>query len=276
MIKVGFIGLGNMGMPMALNLNKSKVEYEANKYMRAFRELFESGRTKDIRGNSIGKWYMMCLFAKANDLYYAKYDENGIPVITHKEAMARAAASMKKSLKDLNPNKAAITAKDKKTQKQQLIKSVNFLNWLDRNATDDKDKLSKGLKKLNSQYAFRYEQVKKSADEYVKSANLKKDLDIPTDDDDKEALPIKYNEGSLKKLAETIPEKSSLDEVIEITGLFLDCVASNKPTFISPSLIILSTLAPLLIISLGLSKIFGSINKPKLNLVLAGITFLIC
>ena len=145
--------------------------------MRAFRELFESGRTKDIRGNSIGKWYMMCLFAKANDLYYAKYDENGIPVITHKEAMARAAASMKKSLKDLNPNKAAITAKDKKTQKQQLIKSVNFLNWLDRNATDDKDKLSKGLKKLNSQYAFRYEQVKKSADEYVKSANLKKDLE---------------------------------------------------------------------------------------------------
>ena len=160
-----------------LNLNKSNVEYEANKYMRAFRELFESGRTKDMNGNSIGKWYMMCLFAKANDLYYAKYDENGIPVITHKEAMARAAASMKKSLRDLNPNKAAITAKDKKTQKQQLIKSVNFLNWLDRNATDDKDKLSKGLEKLNSQYAFRYEQVKKSADEYVKSANLKKDLE---------------------------------------------------------------------------------------------------
>ena len=60
---------------------------------------------------------------------------------------------------------------DKKTRQKQKIKGINFINWL-----DEKQELSKGLKKLNNQYAYRYNLVKKSMAEYIKKGNLEKDL----------------------------------------------------------------------------------------------------
>ena len=163
-----------------LNLNKTKIEFEMNKYMRAFREVFESGYEKDAFGNSLGKWYMMCLFARANDYYYTKFTEDGIPVNTPKEALKEAVKQMESSLTKLNPNKAAITAKTKKAKRKQAIKGVNFLNWLDgydpKTKTYKEEKLSSGFKKLNNQYAYRYNLVKKSMKEYIKEGNLEKDL----------------------------------------------------------------------------------------------------
>lgn len=152
-------------------LNKTEMIFKQNKYMRAFQDIFNSGYEKDSYGNSLGKWYMMCLFARANDYYYTKFTENGIPVNTPKEAMKQAVIQMEESLKNLNPNKAAVTAKDKKTRQKQKIKGINFINWL-----DEKQELSKGLKKLNNQYAYRYNLVKKSMAEYIKKGNLEKDL----------------------------------------------------------------------------------------------------
>ena len=152
-------------------LNTTEMIFKQNKYMRAFQDIFNSGYEKDSYGNSLGKWYMMCLFARANDYYYTKFTENGIPVNTPKEAMKQAVLQMEESLKNLNPNKAAVTAKDKKTRQKQKIKGINFINWL-----DEKQDLSKGLKKLNNQYAYRYNLVKKSITEYIKKGNLEKDL----------------------------------------------------------------------------------------------------
>jgi len=152
-------------------LNETEMIFKQNKYMRAFQDIFNSGYEKDSYGNSLGKWYMMCLFARANDYYYTKFTENGIPVNTPKEAMKQAVIEMEESLKNLNPNKAAVTAKDKKTRQKQKIKGINFINWL-----NEKQELSKGLTKLNNQYAYRYNLVKKSMAEYIKKGNLEKDL----------------------------------------------------------------------------------------------------
>ena len=154
-----------------IGLNKTEMTFKQNKYMRAFQDIFNSGYEKDSYGNSLGKWYMMCLFARANDYYYTKFTENGIPVNTPKEAMKQAVIQMEESLKNLNPNKAAVTAKDKKARQKQKIRGINFINWL-----DEKQDLSKGLKKLNNQYAYRYNLVKKSMAEYIKKGNLEKDL----------------------------------------------------------------------------------------------------
>ena len=55
---------------------------------------------------------------------------------------------------------------------------------------------------------------------------------------------------------------NEVDEVIDTTGLFNDCVASNNPTFISPSLCKFSNDSSLKIIFFDLSKIVGSTNKP--------------
>ncbi len=152
-------------------LNETEMIFKQNKYMRAFQDIFNSGYEKDSYGNSLGKWYMMCLFARANDYYYTKFTENGIPVDTPKEALKQAVIEMEESLKNLNPNKAAVTAKDKKTRQKQKIKGINFINWL-----NEKQELSKGLTKLNNQYAYRYNLVKKSMAEYIKKGNLEKDL----------------------------------------------------------------------------------------------------
>ena len=157
--------------PEVLKLNKTKIDFEMNKYMRAFRYVFDSGYEKDEFGNSLGKWYMMCLFARANDYYYTKFTEDGIPVNTPKEAMKEAVKQMDASLTKLNPNKAAITAKNKKDKQKQKIKGINFLTWLDK-----EENLSAGLKKLNNQYAYRYNLTKTSMKEYIKSGNLEKDL----------------------------------------------------------------------------------------------------
>jgi len=157
--------------PEVIGLNKTEMTFEMNRYMRKFREMFDSGYEKDGNGNSLGKWYMMCLFARANEYYYTKFTEDGIPVNTPKEALKEAVKQMDITLKDLNPNKVAVTAKNKKDRQKQIIKGKNFIDWL-----DEKEKLSPGLKKLNNQYAYRYNLTKKSAAEYIKSGNLEKDL----------------------------------------------------------------------------------------------------
>ena len=158
--------------------NTVDIEFRTSKYMRAFRELFESGRGKDLSGNSVGKWYMMCLFAKANDYYYTKITEDGRAVKSHKDAMKYATESMESVLRNLNPNKVAITAETKKGQIEQARKTYLFHDWLDRDfkAGKSKEKLSKGLKKLETQYKYRKRIMAKSASEYIKSGNLEKDL----------------------------------------------------------------------------------------------------
>ena len=59
-----------------IGLNEIKIDFERNKYMQSFKELFDSGYNKDLSGNSLGKWYMMCLFAKANDYFYTGITES--------------------------------------------------------------------------------------------------------------------------------------------------------------------------------------------------------
>tara|TARA_Y100001938_G_C8101026_1_gene441750 strand:- start:618 stop:7331 length:6714 start_codon:yes stop_codon:yes gene_type:complete len=142
-------------------------DFERNKYMQSFWETFESGSKKDL-----GKWYMMSLFAKANDYYYAGIDEDGFAVTSQKDAMKKAAKSMRTSVTKINPNKARVTAKTRKAKAQQRKKAMQFLKWLDRN-----ENLSKGLVKLENQYGARVRMLEKSMIDYIKSANLKKDLD---------------------------------------------------------------------------------------------------
>ena len=158
--------------------NKVNMEFEMSKYMRAFRELFESGREKDLSGNSVGQWYMMCMFAKANDYYYTKITEDGRPIKSEKDAMKYAAESMDAVLRNLNPNKVAITAKTKKGQLEQAKRAYLFHDWLDRDFKEgkSKQKLSSGLKPLETQYKYRKRIMFKSASEYIKSGNLEKDL----------------------------------------------------------------------------------------------------
>ena len=156
-----------------IGLSKVDLTFQDSKYMIAFKNIFDSGFTKDSSGNSLGKWYMMCLFAKANDYYYTKITEDGTPIKSEADAIKYAVKSMKTSLTNLNPNKAFVTAKKgTKAYKNQVKKADMFLQWLNRG---DK-KLSSGLEKLNSQYAYRVNLLGKSLKEYIKSANLKKDL----------------------------------------------------------------------------------------------------
>ena len=143
------------------------LDFKRNKYMQAFWEAFEIGKSKDL-----GKWYMMSLFAKANDFYYAGIDEDGNAVTSQKDAFRKAAKSMRTSVTKINPNKARVTAKTKKAKAQQKKKAIQFLKWLDREKN-----LSKGLIKLENQYGARVRTLEKSIVDYIKSANIKKDLD---------------------------------------------------------------------------------------------------
>ena len=153
-------------------LNNTNMQFEQNKYMRSFKELFESGYTKDAGGNSIGKWYMMCLFAKANDYYYKGITESGYAIKTPEQAMKQAKKSMETVLTKLNPDKTQITAKTKKGAFNQIKKGKQFREWLDRN-----EPLSKELEKLNKQYWARRRQTEKQIKEYILSSKLDKDLE---------------------------------------------------------------------------------------------------
>ena len=150
---------------------KINLDFERNKYMQSFKDLFDSGYSEDLSGNSLGKWYMMCLFAKANDYFYSGITESGFAIKTEQEAVQAAVKSMKASLTNLNPNKAKITAKTLKGKISQAKKAIQFYEWLDR-----KEPLSKELKKLESQYEYRKRLLAESLVEYIKSANLEKDL----------------------------------------------------------------------------------------------------
>ena len=143
------------------------LDFKRNKYMQAFWNTFEIGKSKDL-----GKWYMMSLFAKANDFYYAGIDEDGNAVTSQKDAFRKAAKSMRTSVTKINPNKARVTAKTRKARAQQKKRAIQFLKWLDR----DKN-LSKGLIKLENQYGARVRMLEKSIIDYIKSTNIKKDLD---------------------------------------------------------------------------------------------------
>ena len=153
-------------------VNNTNMQFEQNKYMRSFKELFESGYAKDAGGNSIGKWYMMCLFAKANDYYYKGITESGYAIKTPEQAMKQAKKSMETVLTKLNPDKTQITAKTKKGAFNQIKKGKQFREWLDRN-----EPLSKELEKLNKQYWARRRQTEKQIKEYILSSKLDKDLE---------------------------------------------------------------------------------------------------
>ena len=143
-----------------------EMEFKRNKYMQAFWDVFESGSKNDL-----GKWYMMSLFAKANDYYYTGLDEFGNAITSKGDAVRKAAKSMRTSLTKMNPNKAKITAKTRKGQIAQLKKAKQFIAWLDRNKN-----LSNGLIKLENQYGARVRMLEESLKQYINSANLKKDL----------------------------------------------------------------------------------------------------
>ena len=140
-------------------------------YSICFKELFESGYSKDAGGNSLGKWYMMCLFAKANDYYYRGVTESGYTIKSPEEAVRQAKKSMRTILTKLNPDKTQITAKTKRGQISQAKKSIQWIESLDR----DKP-LSKELKKLRNLYGARVRLVEKSAADYILSSKLEKDL----------------------------------------------------------------------------------------------------
>ena len=152
--------------------NNVDMNIKRTKYMQAFRNVFESGYSKDLSGNSLGKWYMMALFAKANDLYYRKIDEDGHPILSMQQAMKKSQESMNRVVRNLNPNKTKITSKTLRGIVSQGKRDIQYRKWLDRGD----ENLSEGLKKLENQYGYRYESLRKSIKEYIKSNNLEKDL----------------------------------------------------------------------------------------------------
>ena len=141
--------------------------------MQSFREIFNSGYDKDSSGNSIGKWYMMTLFQRANDYYVSGMTENGDVVDSPEVAFKKAVSEMQESVTKLHPNKARVTAKDRKAKFRQLKKAEKFRQFLDRGDVS----LSKLLiPTLNKQYDERIELLEKSAKEYIESGNLEKDI----------------------------------------------------------------------------------------------------
>ncbi len=152
--------------------NKTEVNIQRSKYQVAFRELFESGYSKDLGGNSLGKWYMMCVFAKANELYYTGISENGNAIKTEQEAFKAALKSMENVVRSMHPNKTAITAKTKRGIINQAKRADQFMQWLNKDGNR-----SDALKKLTDQYEYRKRvTLAKSIKEYLKEANLKNDL----------------------------------------------------------------------------------------------------
>ena len=90
--------------------------------MRAFHEAFTSHKPKDV-----AKWYMMAVFAKANDYWFTKQLEDGTPITTEKEAMQYAWDSLSQSLDTLNPDRVAVTATTKKGKRNQILKRIQAL-----------------------------------------------------------------------------------------------------------------------------------------------------
>jgi hypothetical protein len=152
--------------------NQTNMVFEKSKYMQAFWNVFESGYSKDLAGNSLGKWYMMSVFAKANDYYFSGIDEHGMAITSEHQAMKKAVQSMRTSITKMNPNKGKVTAKTFKGMIKQTKKALQFYRWLDR-----KKPLSKELKKLENQYGARVRLLEKSIMQYIKSAKLEKDLE---------------------------------------------------------------------------------------------------
>ena len=153
---------------------KSEGTFTTTKYMQAYKEAFKAGSVEEA-----GKWYVMAMFAKANDYYTAGRTESGKLVSTPEQAIQSAVSGMKASIRLLNPNKAAITAKKgTKDWKTQMRKWVQFQEWLDRDfdAGKSKERLSVFVKNTESMYWYRKEAVKKAAQQYISSANVKKDL----------------------------------------------------------------------------------------------------
>ena len=158
-----------------LGLNEIEMQFTQNKYMTAFRNIFESGYEKDFGGNSIGKWYMMCVFAKANDYFYTGITESGIKIKSEADAIKLAFKSMETSVTKLNPNKrhAILAAKTKQGKMTKALKAIQFEEWLDKRGKG----LSKEFEKLGNQYWARRRLLKNSISDYISQANLKKDLE---------------------------------------------------------------------------------------------------
>jgi len=145
------------------------IEGERNKVQRAFNHLFKSGRSKDAFGNSLGKWYMMTLFTKANDFYYEEKEMGNI-AFTEKDAMKKAKTSMKTIMQNLNPNQFQVWAKEKKARLKGKLKEHQWNQWLG-------PELKAELDKAVAEYGARYRLTMQQVDEYIKEANLSRDLE---------------------------------------------------------------------------------------------------
>ena len=80
---------------------------------------------------------------------------------------------METSVTKLNPDVYHLSAKTKKGKVTEALKGLQFIEWLDKRGRG----LSKGFEKLGKQYWARRRLLKKSALEYIKDANIKKDLE---------------------------------------------------------------------------------------------------
>ena len=156
-----------------IGLNETDMQFSQNKYMTAFKNVFLSGYEKDFQGRTIGQWYVMAALAKANDYYYTGITESGIEIKSEAQAIKEAFKSMETSVTKLNPDVYHLSAKTKKGKVTEALKGLQFIEWLDKRGRG----LSKGFEKLGKQYWARRRLLKKSALEYIKDANIKKDLE---------------------------------------------------------------------------------------------------
>ena len=165
--------------------NSTEITFSQSPSNRAFRDLFNSGYDEDLFGNSLGKWYMMTMFIRANNYHYKGITESGIitrgnnPEESATNSMKEAVKQHQTMLTNMNKSKMLITAKDKKGKKTQLKKALRFKEYLDRNSMHlpPKERPSYLLvPKLQDLYAERIELLEKSIVEYLKENNLEKDL----------------------------------------------------------------------------------------------------
>ena len=151
--------------------NKFKINFERSKYMRAFHEAFTSHKPKDV-----AKWYMMAVFAKANDYWFTKQLEDGTPITTEKEAMQYAWDSLSQSLDTLNPDRVAVTATRKKGKRNQILKRIQAHDWFKAKDKEKGEELIKMIESTTGQYWEKRKLLIEELEKYLKSTKLQNDL----------------------------------------------------------------------------------------------------
>ncbi len=151
--------------------NKFKINFERSKYMRAFHEAFTSHEPKDV-----AKWYMMAVFAKANDYWFTKQLEDGTPITTEKEAMQYAWDSLSQSLDTLNPDRVAVTATTKKGKRNQILKRIQAHDWFKAKDKEKGEEFIKMIENTTGQYWEKRKLLMQELKKYLQSTKLQNDL----------------------------------------------------------------------------------------------------